>query len=83
MNNLLTGPTDEYHPMVPAGAMTLAAWKVSGRALEIQHYRQELEIYYSKNYQQGQRTLTKAPGKGGAAGVIKDRWIPFQPLWNM
>ena len=83
MNNLLTGPTGEYHPMVQAGAMMLAAWKVSGRALEIQHYRQELEIYYSKNYQQGQRRLTKAPGKGGAAGVIKDRWIPFQPLWNM
>ena len=83
MNNLLTGPTNEYHPMVLAGAMTLAAWKISGKTPEIQHYRQKLEICCNENYLEDQKRLTKAPGKGGAAGVIKGHWIPFQPLWNL
>ena len=31
----------------------------------------------------GSQKTYQGPRKRWAAGVIKDRWIPFQPLWNM
>ena len=81
--HLLTGPTGDYHPLVQAGAMSLAAWKVSGRMPEIQHYQQQLNPCWRQNCPMELGKLTKAPGRGGVAGVINGCWIQFQPLWKM
>ena len=59
MNNLLTGPMGEFHPMVQTGAMKLAAWKVSGKMHEIQSFHQQLDLYYRENSPVDQRRLWK------------------------
>ena len=83
MQDLLKGPTEENHPLVMANAMTIAAWKVSGKMPEIQSYQRGLKPCWNKNSLLELGRLTRAPGRGGVAGAINNCWIPFQPLWRM
>ena len=57
--HLLTSPTGDYHPLVQAGTMTLAAWKVSGRMPEKQHYQQQVNPCWRHNCPMGLGKLTK------------------------
>ena len=57
--------------------------KVSGITRETKLCQKQLENYTTKSYPQARNPLTSQPGNGGAAGVVNEKLIQFQPLWKI
>jgi len=80
---ILTSPRGQDHPMVMAGHLQLAAWKVSGETCKVQEFQSRLQRSCRTPNDPELKRLTAVPGKSGLAGVVQDRWIPFEPLWSL
>jgi len=80
---ILKNPRGEVHPLVIQGKLHLAAWKVSGDQAKVQTFQKQLKASLKTQDVMELKRLTAVPGKSGLAGVLKDKWIPFRPLWNM
>ena len=82
MRKLLESPLGEPHPLLAAGSITLAAWKVSGREADNKGFRKGLPRWSQEHGGRVQHALTMAPGTGGLAGVVEGKSIRFKPLWG-
>ena len=79
---LLTGPTGDPHPLLTAGRLQLAAWRVSGKTERTQEFLTRQPGSCMRQGGQGLGKLTGTPGMTGLAGVRKGMWIQFRPLWE-
>jgi hypothetical protein len=80
--DLLKGPRGQMHPMIEQGHLHLAAWRVSGDTQEQFQFQKQLQPSSEMHGERGLKKLTVAPGISGVAGVVRDKLIHFEPLWN-
>jgi len=78
---LLKSPLGEIHPLTQTGSLNLGVWIISGQTHLQQNYQEQLQHCTKRLGDQALKSLTKAPGENGAAGVINNHLIPFTPLW--
>lgn len=82
MQDLLSDPFGDAHPLVGAGKLRLAAWKVSGIASEQQAFRRRLHSSYQRHGAREQIQPTSTHGPNGSAGVCQGAWIPMRAMSN-
>lgn len=80
LNDLLTDPFGQYHPLMLAGQLQLIAWTLSGTDTQLKAFQQKLHKCCSLDGAGVPTQHTKVPGKGGSAGVCHRKWIPFRVL---
>jgi hypothetical protein len=81
--HMLTGPTGQPHPLAQDRKFQLAAWKVSGDVGERKVFLSRLSESWASPEGLVHNPLTTPPGVNGVAGVWKNKWIPFEPLWQI
>ena len=79
---LLRDPFDKPHPLVTAGQLQLAAWKLSGVASKQREFRGRLPNCWQPDGARGLTQHIRVPGEDGIAGVLSGRLIPFHVLSN-
>ena len=79
---LLRSPVGETHPLLIAGSLQLAAWRVSGSEPEQKAFQQRQQRCSPKHGDQAPARLMTVPGRGGVAGAWNGVSIPFMPLWQ-
>ena len=79
---LLTDPFGKPHPLVAAGQLQLATWKLSGVDIKQRELQEKLPNCWQPD---GARALTqhiRVPGGDGIAGAQSSRLVPFHALSN-
>ena len=76
-------PQGELHPLTTSNNLQLAAWLVSGYHAAIKVFQRELSPFSCPNGARAQTLVTTAPGVHGIAGVVKGKLIQFRPLWPL
>ena len=84
LENLLMSPSQQVHPLVQQGNLTLAAWMVSGK-ISLQKGFQKTLLSYSAPIPgaRAPKALTTVPGHSGVAGAFRGKLIHFAPLWPL
>ena len=77
---LLTDPFGKPHPLMTAGQLHLAAWKLSGVDSLQEEFQKKLLSCWPPDGVRGQTLPTRVPGDDGMAGALNRRWIPFRAL---
>jgi len=77
---LLLDPLNKAHPLIMAGSLRLAAWKVTAEPALRQDFLRTLLSISTMPDGKVRKLLTKAPGRSGTAGVVSGKLIPFQRL---
>ena len=78
--DLLTDNSQNCHPLLEAGKLTLAAWTVSGDSYRLREFQQKL-LQSSLNSRDLQpKNLITVPGGNGLSGIVNGIPIPFLPL---
>ena len=80
--DLLKDPFGKDHPMVAAGRLHLAAWKVSGIASEPKEYRKRQHVSSQVHGAEARMQLINQHGLAGSAGVCQGTWIPMRVMSN-
>ena len=80
--DLLLSPEGNTHPLIQSRTLKLVAWKISGDQNKCKVYQNTLQYYLPQPGGKGRNQLTTAAGDTGIAGVLKNKLIPFVPLWN-
>ena len=79
--SLLLSPKGEPHPLLGQGGLTLAAWRVSGDAIDSQAFLRQQPLFSQVPGVMARVRLMRDPGVNGLAGVTRNRLIHFRPLW--
>ena len=83
MEDMLTSPRGEPHPLTVTNNLSLAAWKVSGDRHFQEVFRKKLPSSWQNTLGgKGPRVFTRAPGDNGVAGAVQMKLIHFTPLWR-
>ena len=77
---LLTDPFGHPHPLMAAGQLQLAAWKLSGRDSKQQELQEKLHSSWQPGGAREQISPIKAYGNDGIASVLNNKLIPFHAL---
>ena len=80
--DLLSNPFERKHPLPLRHQLQLAAWKVSGVSTLQQDFQRGLQNSPLQDGAGAQIPLTSPVGKGGIAGVLKGKLIPFRVASN-
>jgi hypothetical protein len=81
MEELLTGPRGEKHPLIENGTMQMGAWMISGKTGRTEDFLRRLSKSSDKPSDQAHSLCMEGPGQSGMAGARGEVWIPFKPLW--
>ena len=76
VQNILTGPKGECHPMVALGNLTLAAWKLSGNASVSEEFRRKYGRLCRRGQEKQRPKYTNRRGEIGFIGVVDGVQIP-------
>lgn len=79
-HRLLTDPFGNPHPLLIAGQLQLAAWKLSGRDSKRLEFQEKLHNSWQPDGAKGPMLHTRVHGSAGIAGVLNDKSIPFHAL---
>ena len=79
---LLTDPFNNPHPLIVAGQLQLAAWKLSSVDSKQKEFLKKLPNCWQPDGVEAQIQHTRAPGRDGIAGAVYGKLIPFQALSN-
>ena len=77
---LLMDPFGKPHPLMIAGQLQLAAWKLSGVDSLQKEFQKKLLNCWQLDGVKGLTTPTRVHGSNGMAGVLNGKWIPFHVL---
>lgn len=80
--NLLLSPEGKTHPLIVDKTLTLVVWEISSDQSKCKAYKETQRDYLPQHGAKGHNQLITAAGNTGVAGVLKNKLIPFVPLWN-
>ena len=79
---LLVGPQGQEHPLVNNKTLLQAGWRVSGKAFLQKAYQDRLQTLSSLPRELQLRISTSHAGQSGWAGVISNKLIPFNQVFQ-
>ena len=77
---LLLGPTNNPHPLITAGKLRLAAWRLSGIESRQQEFLDKFPDYWQQGGVMEQTKPMRVPGEDGTVGVRSNKLIHFHAL---
>ena len=80
LEDIITGPGGQTHPLIRNGHLPLAAWPVSGETSDQRAFQMELSVSYGGHGEVPRRPRTPVLGECGQAGVVGGVSIPFRHL---
>ena len=79
---LLTDQFNNPHPLIAAGQLQLAAWKLSNVDSKQKEFLKKLPNCWLLDGVEAQIQHTRVPGRDGIAGAVVGKLIPFHALSN-
>lgn len=79
---LLLSPEGKTHPLIVNKTLKLVVWKISSNPSKCKAYQETPQDYLPQHGAKGHNQLITAACDTGVAGVLKNKLIPFVPLWN-
>lgn len=81
-DNLLLSPEGKTHPLIVNKTLKLVVWTISSDQSKCNSYQETLQDYLPQHGAKGHNQLITTAGNTGVAGILKNKLIPFVPLWN-
>ena len=77
---LLRNPQGQAHPLVKNQSLRLVPWTVSGVSCKQKEYQKKLPTLSFPQEETARSLITNRPGESGLAGVLREKYIPFDVL---